>query len=582
MNRKRTHTRLERQKISEGARPEQQSITSTFDIAESVQETRASQGQNLTDETRAFMEPRFGHDFSQVRIHTDERAAESAQALDALAYTVGQDIVFGTGQYVPETQEGRGLLAHELTHVVQQRGMNNAGPTTIGPAEDSYEQEADKISSSITTNASPGIGDVTGEAQRVSGNTSRDLKGGGAPAATGISASPGAGALIQRKPTEEQLLERREKKFEEQMEAREEKFEEQTNERLANLENHQKAQDIHQKAVDCDMKWRAKFNQQFAKYHEAVDRISAGLQAATKGFQDAQTAQAEFEAAVMSVFKAALTIAGGLEWAFVPGLGKLGAGAKATAEEIKESTETVEHIVSTTHAVADVGLDVAKEAAAKKPETPATESISGVQMPAGSMGGDPLAFLTSNSALLEQHKGNIEQAFIDHSNQTQAYSDADWLKFDLAGREAGYQNALEGLQKVAGSSDDLVSDNEIALVLERHLWARWISEQAESMDKTAEAMKKESPYGMMYESEMYSAKNSFTPGSEIEKRLIEINVDIFAGVELTGHWYSSNSPDNWRELLIKWANNYDGTISKTIQKQQMKDVEEVFKPLWGR
>lgn len=512
-----------------------------------VQQTLVSQGQSLDSETRAFMEPRFGHDFSQVRIHTDEQAAESARAVNALAYTVGSDVVFGQGQYAPETQEGQGLLAHELTHVVQQRDMTDEGPLTVGPADDSAEQEADKISSSITTNAFPGMGGVTD-----------------------ISAMPGDGALIQRKPSAEQRL------------ADLEKREEATEERLANMENHQKAQDIHQKAVDLDMLWQAKFDQQFSRYHEAVDRISAGLQAATKGFQEAQSAQAEFEAAVMGVFKAALTIAGGLEWAFVPGLGKLGAGAKATAAEIKESTETVEHIVSTTHAVADVGVDYAKEAAAKKPETPKTESIPGAQMPAGAAGGDPLAFLTSNSALLEQHRGNIEQAFIQRSNVTRAYSDDDWLKFDPAAQEKGYQQLFTNLQTVASSADDLVADNEIALVLERHLWARWISEQAEAMDKTAKGAGKESPYGMMYENEMYSAKNMFTPGAEIEKRLKEINVDIFAGVELTGHWYSSNSPDNWRELLIKWANDYSGTISKSIQGQQMQEANKMFKPLWGQ
>lgn len=513
---------------------------------ESVQETLATQGQNLSEETRAFMEPRFGHDFSQVRIHTDTRAAQSAQTLEAQAYTVGQDIVFGAGQYTPETQEGRGLLAHELTHVVQQRGTTDGSPLTVGPVNDSAEQEADKISSSITSNASFGMG-----------------------GATDISARPGAGVLIQRKPTAEQRL------------ADLEKREEATEERLANMENHQKAQDIHQKAVDLDMLWQAKFDQQFSKYHEAVDRISAGLQTATKGFQEAQSKQAEFEAAVMGVFKAALTIAGGLEWAFVPGLGKLAAGANATKEAIEKSTETVERIVSTTHAVADVGLDYAKEAAAKKPETPATESIPGAQMPAGAAGGDPLAFLTSNSALLERHRGSIEQAFIQRSNTTRAYSDDDWLRFDPAAQEKIYQQLFTNLQTVASSADDLVSDNEIALVLERHLWARWISEQAESMDKDFKEMGGY-PYSMEFGGEKKNpAEMMFTPGAEIEKRLKEINVDILAGVELTGHWYSSNSPDNWRELLINWAKDYSGTISKTIQGQQMQEVDKMFKDIWG-
>lgn len=138
-----------------------------------VHEVLRSPGQPLDAETRAYFEPRFGHDFtqvriytasqpvqpagltlskvhdpaeteaervadsiqssvppkqatvplydfSQVRIHADKRAAESAQAVDALAYTIGRDVVFGAGQYAPRTSEGRKLLAHELAHVVQQ------------------------------------------------------------------------------------------------------------------------------------------------------------------------------------------------------------------------------------------------------------------------------------------------------------------------------------------------------------------------------------------------------------------------------------------------------------------------------
>lgn len=77
-------------------------------------------GQALPASTRAFMEPRFGYDFRQVRVHTDEQATQSAESMNALAYTSGRDIVFGPGQYKPETTGGQQLLAHELTHVVQQ------------------------------------------------------------------------------------------------------------------------------------------------------------------------------------------------------------------------------------------------------------------------------------------------------------------------------------------------------------------------------------------------------------------------------------------------------------------------------
>lgn len=102
-----------------------------YDVPPIVREVLWSPGQPLEAATRAFMEPRFGHDFSGVRVHADAKAAESAQAVDALAYTVGRNIVFGSGQYSPETNAGQQLLAHELTHVRQQaNGL--PGTSTLG------------------------------------------------------------------------------------------------------------------------------------------------------------------------------------------------------------------------------------------------------------------------------------------------------------------------------------------------------------------------------------------------------------------------------------------------------------------
>ena len=91
-----------------------------------VYEVLRSPGRSLDDETRAFFEQRLGHDFSRVRVHTDERAARSAQEVNALAYTVGRDISFGSGQFAPNTEAGQRLLAHELTHVVQNEIYNTA------------------------------------------------------------------------------------------------------------------------------------------------------------------------------------------------------------------------------------------------------------------------------------------------------------------------------------------------------------------------------------------------------------------------------------------------------------------------
>jgi len=92
-----------------------------------VHEVLSSPGHSLDTATRVFMEPRFGHDFSQVRVHADAKAAESACAMNALAYTVGRDVVFGAGHYQPHTGEGQRLLAHELSHTIQQGAAPRQG-----------------------------------------------------------------------------------------------------------------------------------------------------------------------------------------------------------------------------------------------------------------------------------------------------------------------------------------------------------------------------------------------------------------------------------------------------------------------
>lgn len=106
-------------------------------IVDKVLETT---GRPLDARTRAFFEPRFGHDFSRVRVHSGPEAEQSARAINARAYATGHDIVFGAGSYAPETDPGRRLLAHELAHVVQQNGSVQRAPAAatglvIGPVD---------------------------------------------------------------------------------------------------------------------------------------------------------------------------------------------------------------------------------------------------------------------------------------------------------------------------------------------------------------------------------------------------------------------------------------------------------------
>ena len=103
-------------------KPVQASDTGQIAAPPIVREVLAIPGQPLDPATRGFMEPRFGNDFSTVRVHSDATAEQSARDVSAHAYTVGHNIVFGAGRFEPGTHEGRRLLAHELTHVVQQGG----------------------------------------------------------------------------------------------------------------------------------------------------------------------------------------------------------------------------------------------------------------------------------------------------------------------------------------------------------------------------------------------------------------------------------------------------------------------------
>lgn len=106
-----------------------------------VQEGLVSPGKPLDEQTRRVMESGLGHDFSNVRVHIDTRANAAARSLDASAYTVGNDIVFGAGKYDPDSHAGRERIAHELTHVVQQR-LTHSPAANTSPAREAEARNA--------------------------------------------------------------------------------------------------------------------------------------------------------------------------------------------------------------------------------------------------------------------------------------------------------------------------------------------------------------------------------------------------------------------------------------------------------
>lgn len=118
-----------------------------------VGEVLRSPGRPLEGGLARDMGSRFGHDFGNVRVHADARAGESATAMDAAAYAVGRDLVFGHDRFAPHTVAGRRLLAHELAHVVQQGGRVARKPTGIAPEGGSLEREAERAADAIAGGA---------------------------------------------------------------------------------------------------------------------------------------------------------------------------------------------------------------------------------------------------------------------------------------------------------------------------------------------------------------------------------------------------------------------------------------------
>ena len=137
-----------------------------------VSDVLGSSGQSLEHATQSDMEARFGHDFSRVKVHSDSRAAESAKSISARAYTYGRNVVFGAGEYAPNTSAGRQLLAHELAHVVQQGDANHSVSEMRGmtSAADAVEVEAHEAATAVMRSENPSVQRRAGAAPMLMGD----------------------------------------------------------------------------------------------------------------------------------------------------------------------------------------------------------------------------------------------------------------------------------------------------------------------------------------------------------------------------------------------------------------------------
>ncbi len=151
-----------------------------------VHDVLRSPGQPLDSDTLAFFESRFGRDLSAVRVHTDSHAAESARAVHALGYTVGEHIAFAAGQYQPGSESGRRLLAHELAHTAQQQGAaRDSESLAVAPATGPDEQIADRMAAHA----------LFGSLTEMAADPAQPASAGGSPASVARSF---AGPLLQR------------------------------------------------------------------------------------------------------------------------------------------------------------------------------------------------------------------------------------------------------------------------------------------------------------------------------------------------------------------------------------------------
>ncbi len=172
-----------------------------------VHDVVRSGGSPLDVGVREDMESRFGQDFSGVRVHTDGAAHESAKSVNAQAYTVGENIVFQSDKYNPSSDSGKHMLAHELTHVVQQRsgpvdGTDAGGGVKVSDPSDRFEREAsanaDRLMSAPATSAAPAV-----QRHEDHDHGAESLQREEAPAEEEEEAPPTAQTYVQREEEEE-------------------------------------------------------------------------------------------------------------------------------------------------------------------------------------------------------------------------------------------------------------------------------------------------------------------------------------------------------------------------------------------
>ncbi len=528
------------------------------DTSERIQSQRGG-GAPLEPTVQRRMEETLGHPFADVRVHTDGESETLNHSLGAHAFTLGSDIFLGQHATSNGTYGGDQLLAHELTHVVQQRGTAERGPLTVGATDGAGEREADGVAGAVASGAMtvPGamVGDAGGARIQRQPDTAPQ-QGGKGTKAPGKSPPDLATLAAQMTAMQEQMGAMQVQQAQVQAVAQNQRS-----------------------ALALDLRWRGMFGARMANYKQAIWRVTGAIDMADKGFQDAQIAQSQTDQLTTQLLGlgASVLFAGVFEWVAGAGLKGLGTASSKIGDRVRKADvaateaalpigaaavslpgrsaakwsmfgenptsilETVENPANAlfggymTNIRGSQGQQQgsAKIASAVGPAEKATEQ----GQPGGGPGGGAVAYLARKSEALEQQSQFIEQAFVDRSLALGGLSDEQWASFDVGAQEQIYQQLLDGLDAAGSGVEKMKPVEDVANVIERYMWASWVLNSADRE----------------------SSGRLWNFGTDIDLRLIKIGVERDAGVLLSEHWWQHSS-DNWGYAISAWARGYKGSI----------------------
>ena len=283
-----------------------------------------------------------------------------------------------------------------------------------------------------------------------------------------------------------------------------------------------------QAATTQDLRWRGVFGAKLSSWRQAILRMAGGMEDARNSFQDALSSQAQANALMTQILLAAVTI--GFAAGFEPLLSATLMASKigGTAAEVAEATKRVNAIIEKAENpfVAAVGTTGNIVGAVPRPE---------------SKGKSPLSYLTDTLEALERHVQAIEDAFSTRAANVAQLADHAAAVIDTAPQEKIYKDLFDKLDKEALGVESLKERPELALVLERYMWAKWFPRN----------------YVPDYHPETggYWEAKFKGWGTGLEDHMNDVGISKLADVELTGHWYSSNS-SGWADDLVAWSKKY--------------------------